>query len=51
MQGLIDQGLVRDWSMTLVFDSVVPWLRAQGVLDEDAFRTIFKENPRRWLAG
>jgi phosphotriesterase-related protein len=51
VQGLIDQGLVRDWSMTLVFDSVVPWLRAQGVLDEDAFRTIFKENPRRWLAG
>jgi phosphotriesterase-related protein len=51
IQGLMDQGLVRDWSMTLVFDSVVPWLREQGVLDDDAFRTIFEENPRRWLAG
>jgi phosphotriesterase-related protein len=51
VQGLMEQGLVRDWSMTLVFDAVVPWLRAQGVLDDDALRTIFEENPRRWLAG
>jgi phosphotriesterase-related protein len=51
VQGLMEQGLVRDWSMTLVFDAVVPWLRTQGVLDDDALRTIFEENPRRWLAG
>jgi phosphotriesterase-related protein len=51
VEGLIAQGLVRDWSMTLVFDAVVPWLREQGVFDDDAFRTIFEDNPRRWLAG
>jgi phosphotriesterase-related protein len=51
VEGLMAQGLVRDWSMTLVFDSVVPWLREQGVFDDDAFRTIFEDNPRRWLAG
>ncbi len=51
-EGLISQGLVReDWSMTLVFDEVVPWLREQGVLDDDGFRTIFEDNPLRWLAG
>jgi phosphotriesterase-related protein len=49
---LFSQGLVReDWSMTLVFDEVVPWLREQGVFDDDTFRTVFEENPRRWLAG
>jgi phosphotriesterase-related protein len=51
IEGMKAQGLVRDWSMTLVFDAVVPWLRAQGVLDDEAFRTIFEDNPRRWLAG
>lgn len=46
------QGLVmEEWSMTLVFDLVVPWLREQGVWDDDTFRTVFEENPRRWLAG
>jgi len=28
------QGAIRNWSMTLVFDEVVPTLREQGVLDE-----------------
>lgn len=50
VEALMGQGLVRDWSMTLVFDQVLPWLREQGVLDDTAFRTIFEENPRRWLA-
>jgi phosphotriesterase-related protein len=27
VEGLLAQGLVRDWSMTLVFEQVVPWLR------------------------
>ena len=31
-------GLVRNWSMTLVFEEVVPWLREQGVLDDAAAR-------------
>ena len=39
------------YSMTLVFDEVVPRLREAGVLDDDALRTIFEHNPRDWLAG
>jgi phosphotriesterase-related protein len=42
-------GAVRNWSMTLVFDEVVPALREQGALDDGSFNTIFVENPRRWL--
>ena len=45
------QGAIRNWSMTLVFDEVVPTLREQGVLDERAFNTVFIENPRRWLTA
>ena len=44
-------GAIRNWSMTLVFDEVVPALREQGVMDDDAFRTIFVENPARWLTA
>jgi phosphotriesterase-related protein len=50
-QAALAQGLVRNWSMTLVFDEVLPALREQGVLDDAVFQTIFVENPRRWLAG
>ena len=45
------QGAIRNWSMTLVFDEVIPALREQGVLDDHAFRTIFAENPKRWLTA
>ncbi len=45
------QGAIRNWSMTLVFDEVVPALREQGVLDDASFRTIFVENPKRWLTA
>jgi phosphotriesterase-related protein len=45
------QGAIRNWSMTLVFDEVVPALREQGVLDDQMFRTIFVENPKRWLTA
>ncbi|HTC72969.1 MAG TPA: hypothetical protein VK655_08780 [Solirubrobacteraceae bacterium] len=44
-------GAIRNWSMTLVFDEVVPALREQGVIDDDTFATIFTENPRRWLTA
>jgi phosphotriesterase-related protein len=42
---------IRKWSMTLVFDEVVPALREQQVLDDATFSTIFVENPRRWLTA
>jgi phosphotriesterase-related protein len=45
------QGAIRNWSMTLVFDEVVPWLREQGAMDDDSFRTVFVENPKRWLTA
>jgi phosphotriesterase-related protein len=45
------QGAIRNWSMTLVFDEVVPALREMGVLDDASFQTIFVENPRRWLTA
>jgi phosphotriesterase-related protein len=44
-------GAIRNWSMTLVFDEVVPALREQGVMDDDTFATVFTENPRRWLTA
>jgi phosphotriesterase-related protein len=44
-------GAIRNWSMTLVFDEVVPALRELGVMDDDTFKTIFMENPRRWLTA
>jgi len=44
-------GLVRKWSMTLVFDEVVPALRELGVMDDAVFETIFVANPRRWLTA
>jgi phosphotriesterase-related protein len=45
------QGAIRNWSMTLVFDEVVPALREQGVLDDATYTTIFVENPRRWITA
>jgi phosphotriesterase-related protein len=44
-------GAIRNWSMTLVFEEVVPALRAKGVMDDAVFQTIFTENPRRWLTA
>ena len=44
-------GGIRNWSMTLVFEEVVPTLREMGVMDDGVFKTIFEDNPRRWLVG
>jgi phosphotriesterase-related protein len=49
-QQFIDSGAIRNWSFTLVFEEVLPWLREQGVLDDAAFDTVFVQNPGRWLA-
>jgi phosphotriesterase-related protein len=45
------QGAIRNWSMTLVFDEVVPALREQGAMDDASFQTVFVENPKRWLSA
>jgi phosphotriesterase-related protein len=51
VQALVEQGGVRDWSMTLVFDEVLPALREQGAISDEQIETIFVDNPRRWLVG
>ncbi|HME02635.1 MAG TPA: hypothetical protein VKG38_06330 [Solirubrobacteraceae bacterium] len=48
---LLSQGAIHNWSMTLVFDEVLPALREQGVLDDKLFNTIFAENPKRWITA
>ena len=50
-EALIEAGLVRDWSMALIFEQVIPWLREQGVWDDGVQRRVLEDNPRRWLAG
>ncbi|HLI33133.1 MAG TPA: hypothetical protein VKU89_10405 [Solirubrobacteraceae bacterium] len=50
-EAMVAQGAVRNWSMTLIFDEVLPALREQGVFDEETFAELFIANPRRWLAG
>jgi phosphotriesterase-related protein len=42
-------GLVKDWSMTLLFEQVIPTLREAGMTDEQ-LDTMLVENPKRWLA-
>jgi phosphotriesterase-related protein len=44
-------GAIRNWSMTLVFDEVVPALREMGAMDDGVFDTIFVQNPARWLTA
>jgi len=43
------ESIIRNWSMTLVFEEVVPALREQGVMDDAVYDTIFTQNPARWL--
>jgi phosphotriesterase-related protein len=44
-------GGIRNWSMTLVFEEVIPALREMGAMDDASFNEIFVENPRRWLTA
>jgi phosphotriesterase-related protein len=46
-----ESGAIRNWTMSLVFEEVVPTLRELGVIDDAVFQTLFVDNPRRWLAG
>src|SRR5919199_4321108 len=41
-------GAATDWSMTFLFESVIPALKEQGVTDEQ-LDTMLVENPKRWL--
>jgi phosphotriesterase-related protein len=50
-EAIENSGAIRNWSMTLVFDEVVPALREQGAMDDASFQTVFVENPKRWLTA
>jgi phosphotriesterase-related protein len=41
---------VPDWSMTFLFDKVIPELRERGMTDEQ-LDTMMVENPKRWLGS
>jgi phosphotriesterase-related protein len=42
------QGLADDWSMTFLFESVIPALKEQGMTDEQ-LDTLMVANPSSWL--
>jgi phosphotriesterase-related protein len=47
---LLESGAAKDWSMTLLFDQVIPTLRESGMTD-DQLQTMMVENPKRWLTA
>jgi phosphotriesterase-related protein len=46
---LMNSPAIHNWSFTLIFEEVIPWLREQGVMDDAVFDTVFVQNPARWL--
>lgn len=43
-------GAATDWSMTFLFEKVIPQLREGGMTDEQ-LNTMVVDNPRRWLTA
>jgi phosphotriesterase-related protein len=41
---------VPEWSMTMLFESVIPYLKENGMTDEQ-LETMLVENPRRWFSA
>jgi phosphotriesterase-related protein len=50
VEELLEAGAVKDWSMTLLFEQVIPTLRERGMTDEQ-LDTMMVQNPKRWLSG
>ena len=48
VERMIAAGLVKGWSMTLLFDEVIPAL-TQGGMTAEQLETMLVGNPRRWL--
>ena len=46
---LMREGAVKDWTITLVPDQVIPALKERG-MTEAQLQTMMVENPQRWLA-
>jgi phosphotriesterase-related protein len=47
---MLEAGLVKDWTMAMVPQKVVPALKEGGATDEQ-IETMLVANPPRWLAG
>jgi phosphotriesterase-related protein len=43
-------GAARGWSMTLLFEEVIPTLKQAGMSDQQ-LDTMMVQNPRRWLGS
>jgi len=48
IEQLQSAGAATDWSMTFLFESVIPALKEGGMTDEQ-LETMMVENPKRWL--
>jgi phosphotriesterase-related protein len=50
VQDYLKANEVPDWSMTFLFDRVIPELKERGMTDEQ-LEQMMLENPKRWLAA
>jgi phosphotriesterase-related protein len=50
VQDYLKQNEVPDWSMTFLFETVIPELKERGMTD-DQLTTMLEENPKRWLGA
>jgi phosphotriesterase-related protein len=50
VQDYLKQNEVPDWSMTFLFETVIPELTERGMTD-DQLTTMLEENPKRWLGA
>jgi phosphotriesterase-related protein len=48
VEQLMAAGAATDWSMTFLFETVIPTLKEGGMTD-DQLTTMMVENPKRWL--
>jgi phosphotriesterase-related protein len=50
VQEYLKENEVPDWSMTFLFEKVIPELKERGMTD-DHLSTMLEENPKRWLGA
>jgi phosphotriesterase-related protein len=51
-EGLVEAGLIDPgWSMTLIFEKVLPVLREDGAFTDETHQRVFVDNAKAWLAG
>jgi phosphotriesterase-related protein len=50
VQAYLKASEVPDWSMTFLFETVIPELKERGMTDEQLDQMMV-QNPKRWLAG